>query len=238
MAGLAALTGSVGRIRSGCHVLHPHMGSGTVARALRGDPESWSRDGLSRPLPRSFYRPDARRTTRYHAAFGAGFESRLGIRPVGFRTPSGDWSPHTATILKEFGVLYSSSMRGDDRPYFHPGPDGKPGLVEIPGRWDIDDYTALAYFEEPDFPTGHDRIADFRAVEANWRAEFEGFHRHGLCWTTILHPKVSAKLGRLSIIKGLFEAIRAHDDVWIARGRDIAQWWIDQNAPYGEGEAR
>ncbi|TNV15647.1 polysaccharide deacetylase [Brucella pecoris] len=166
------------------------------------------------------------------------FESRLGIKPVGFRTPSGDWSPHTATILKEFGVLYSSSMRGDDRPYFHPGPDGEPGLVEIPGRWDIDDYTALAYFEEPDFPTGHDRIADFRTVEANWRAEFEGFHRDGLCWTTILHPKVSAKLGRLSILEGLFEAIRAHDDVWVARGREIAQWWIDQNASCGEGETR
>lgn len=109
----------------------PHMGCGTVARALRGYPESRSRDGLSWPLPRSVYRPDACGTARYHAAFRSGFESRLGIKPVGFRTPSGDWSPHTATILKEFGVLYSSSMRGDDRPYFHPGPDGEPGLVEI-----------------------------------------------------------------------------------------------------------
>jgi peptidoglycan-N-acetylglucosamine deacetylase len=155
------------------------------------------------------------------------FESRLGVTPVGFRTPSGDWSDETARILKEFGVIYSSSMRGDDRPYFHPGPGAEPGLVEIPGRWDIDDYTALAYFEEPDFPIGLDRISDYRAVEANWRAEFEGYHRDGLCWTTILHPKVCAKPGRLGILEGLFKAIRSHDDVWIARCRDVAEWWIE-----------
>ncbi|MFC2253493.1 polysaccharide deacetylase [Labrys portucalensis] len=155
------------------------------------------------------------------------FRQRLGIGPVGFRTPSGDWSLQTAALLRDFGIVYSSSMRGDDRPYFHPSSDGKPGLVEIPGRWDIDDYTALAYFEDPDFPVGLDRIPDFRAVERNWRAEFEGFHRDGLCWTTIFHPKVSAKPGRLAILRGLFEAICAHDDVWVARCRDVAQWWLD-----------
>ncbi|WP_454818573.1 polysaccharide deacetylase family protein [Labrys neptuniae] len=157
------------------------------------------------------------------------FKERLGTAPVGFRTPSGDWSPQTAALLRDFGVVYSSSMRGDDRPYFHPSPDGKPGLVEIPARWDIDDYTALAYFEDPDFPAGLDRISDFRVVERNWRAEFEGFHRDGLCWTTIFHPKVSAKPGRLTILRGLFEAIRAHDDVWIARCHEVAQWWLDQH---------
>lgn len=159
------------------------------------------------------------------------FQERLGVTPVGFRTPSGDWSAETADLLRAFGVLYSSSMRGDDRPYFHPGTAAKLGLVEIPGRWDIDDYTALAYTEEPDFPVGLDRISDYRTVEQNWRAEFEGYHREGLCWTTILHPKVCAKPGRLSILEGLFKAITAHGDaVWTARCSDIARWWIDRHS--------
>mgnify|MGYP001552256414 CR=1 FL=1 len=72
------------------------------------------------------------------------FSNRLGVTPIGFRTPSGDWSDDTASMLAEFGVIYSSSMRGDDRPYFHKRIDGSRGLVEIPARWDIDDYTALA----------------------------------------------------------------------------------------------
>jgi peptidoglycan/xylan/chitin deacetylase (PgdA/CDA1 family) len=159
------------------------------------------------------------------------FQQRLGVTPQGFRTPSGDWSAETADLLYEFGVRYSSSMRGDDRPYFHPYRGTGTGLVEIPGRWDLDDYSALAYFEEPDFPTGQDRISPFSTVTRNWCHEFEGFHRDGLCWTTILHPKVSAKPGRLGILEALFQTIRQHDDVWIATGTEIADWWVKQYAP-------
>ena len=157
------------------------------------------------------------------------FAARLGVTPVGFRTPSGDWSDGTASMLAEFGVVYSSSMRGDDRPYFHRRTDDNKRLVEIPARWDIDDYTALAYFEDPDFPIGLDRISDYRLVERNWRHEFQGFYRDGLCWTTILHPKVVAKPGRLGILEGLFRDIRSHEGVWIARCAEVARWWIDQN---------
>ena len=157
------------------------------------------------------------------------FSSRLGVTPVGFRTPSGDWSDDTASMLAEFGVIYSSSMRGDDRPYFHKRKDGSRGLVEIPARWDIDDYTALAYFEDPDFPIGLDRISDYRLVEQNWRYEFRGYYRDGLCWTTIFHPKVVAKPGRLSILDGLFRDIRGHENVWIAHGSEIASWWLAQH---------
>jgi peptidoglycan-N-acetylglucosamine deacetylase len=154
------------------------------------------------------------------------FAARLGVKPLGFRTPSGDWSEETASLLEDFGVIYSSSMRGDDRPYFHRRADGNRGLVEIPARWDVDDYAALAYFEAPDFPAGLDRISDYRLVEGNWRQEFRGFYRDGLCWTTIFHPKIVAKPGRLGILEGLFQDIRCHENVWITQGAEIARWWI------------
>ncbi|MFM2479196.1 polysaccharide deacetylase family protein [Celerinatantimonas sp. MCCC 1A17872] len=152
------------------------------------------------------------------------FKQRLGVQPVGFRTPSGDWNSDTAKLLFEFGVQYSSSMRGDDRPYFHLN-EGKVGLVEIPGRWDIDDYSALALFELPSFPSGGDRISPYQQVASNWCHEFEGYHQQGLCWTTILHPKVSAKPGRLKILDTLFKQIRSHDDVWVSHCSQIAKWW-------------
>ena len=158
------------------------------------------------------------------------FQKRLGITPVGFRTPSGDWSAETANLLSEFGVIYSSSMRGDDRPYFLPSSDGARSLVEIPARWDSDDYTALAYFEDPDFPAGLDRISDYRTVERNWCREFQGYYRDGLCWATLLHPKVVAKPGRLGILEGLFKDIRRHEKVWVAHCAQLADWWITQNA--------
>jgi hypothetical protein len=120
-------------------------------------------------------------------------------------------------------------MRGEDRPYFHVRDNGAPGRVEIPARWDIDDYTALAYFEDPDFPAGLDRISDYKLVERNWCHEFQGYYRDGLCWTTIFHPKVVAKPGRLGILEGLFRDIRKHDRVWVAHCAQVADWWIAQN---------
>ena len=157
------------------------------------------------------------------------FKEILGVSPRGFRTPSGDWAPCTPTLLHEFGVVYSSSMRGDDRPYFHPGSDGAEGLVEIPARWDVDDYASLAYFEAPDFPIGLDRIAPYRSVADNWCREFEGYRSQGLCWTTILHPKVCARPGRLSILEKVFSKISEADDVWKTQCGEIADWWISQN---------
>ena len=79
------------------------------------------------------------------------------------------------------------------------------------------------------FRPGLDRISDYRLVEQNWRHEFQGYHRDGLCWTTIFHPKVVAKPGRLSILEGLFRDIRKQENVWIAHCAEIADWWIAQN---------
>src|SRR3954452_23112473 len=43
---------------------------------------------------------------------------RLGVRPLGYRSPSADMSPATLPLLEEHGFLYDSSLMGDDyRPY-------------------------------------------------------------------------------------------------------------------------
>ncbi|WP_179402216.1 polysaccharide deacetylase family protein [Burkholderia guangdongensis] len=156
------------------------------------------------------------------------FERRLGVRPVGFRTPSGDWGEDTIRVLIEAGVRYSSSMRGDDRPYLlHAERVGT--LVEIPGRWELDDYASLAYHRNPDFPASLDRIASYETTLDNWRREFDGSHREGLCMTTLFHPKVSGKPGRIALLERLLDHMCAQRDVWFATCRDVAEWWIDQH---------
>jgi peptidoglycan-N-acetylglucosamine deacetylase len=162
------------------------------------------------------------------------FARYLGIRAVGFRTPSGDWGPDTIRILQEAGVRYSSSMRGDDRPYFLPVEAGSPPLVEIPCRWEMDDYASLAYQRKPDFPAGLDRIASYDTTLDNWMREFDGAHREGLCLTTLWHPKVCGKPGRLALIERLIDHMAAQGGVWFARGRDVADWWLAQHAPSSE----
>jgi peptidoglycan/xylan/chitin deacetylase (PgdA/CDA1 family) len=166
------------------------------------------------------------------------FKQHLGIEAVGFRTPSGDWGPATTRVLAESGVIYSSSMRGDDRPYFievgrtddtHDIDDAggeQRRLVEIPGRWEFDDYAYFAFHRAPNFPVGLDRIASYETTLDNWRREFDGSRRDGLCLTTLFHPKVSGKPGRLLVLERLFEHMRAHEDVWFATCAEVARWWL------------
>jgi peptidoglycan/xylan/chitin deacetylase (PgdA/CDA1 family) len=155
------------------------------------------------------------------------FKQYLGITACGFRTPSGDWHAETPQILREAGVIYSSSMRGDDRPYSIPVTGHTP-LVEIPGKWEMDDYASLAYTRQPDFPKGGDRISSYAHTRDNWQREFDGAMDEGLCLTTLFHPKISGQPGRLLLLEQLFEHMTARDDVWFARCDAVAQWYLQE----------
>lgn len=158
------------------------------------------------------------------------FQKTLGTTAVGFRTPSGDWRPETPALLEEMGFLYSSSMRGDDRPYLHPG--GR--LVEIPARSEMDDYASLAYTTNPDWPSGGDRIASYELTLDNWTREFDGYHNEGLCLSTIFHPKVVGKPGRAALLDRWIQHMKDADGVWFSTGRDIATWHQQKQLPREE----
>jgi hypothetical protein len=132
-------------------------------------------------------------------------------------------------MLVEAGVTYSSSMRGDDRPYLVNVPGFDTPLVEIPGRWEMDDYASLAYTRAPDFPSGLDRTASYALTLDNWCREFDGAMDEGLCLTTLFHPKITGKPGRILLLEKLFEHMRQRDDVWFATCRDVAHWWLKEH---------
>ncbi|MGE9550675.1 polysaccharide deacetylase family protein [Erwinia amylovora] len=155
------------------------------------------------------------------------FWQHLGIRAGGFRTPSGDWHPETPGVLLEAGVTYSSSMRGDDRPYAISVPGYQQPLVEIPGKWEMDDYASLAYTREPDFPKGLDRSASYALTLDNWCREFDGAMDEGLCLTTLFHPKISGKPGRILLLEQ-FLAHMKQRDVWFARCQEVADWYLQE----------
>ncbi|MFF2508981.1 polysaccharide deacetylase [Streptomyces sp. NPDC058067] len=159
------------------------------------------------------------------------FHDVLGAPAVGFRTPSGDWHPDTPRLLVEAGFTYSSSMRGDDRPYLHEVDGALTPLVEIPGRWDLDDYASLAYTRNPDYPAGQDRIASYELTLDNWIREFDGSHAEGLCMTTLFHPKVCGKPGRLLLLERFLAHMRSSGEVWFATCREVAAWWSRTAAP-------
>ena len=111
-------------------------------------------------------------------------EKITGVRPVGIRTPSWDFSPYTLSITREMGLLYDSSMMADDEPY-ELEEDGKPtGIVELPVEWIRDD---AVYFNM-------DRFAGLRpytppsAVLDVFIREFNGAYEEGGLFLLTLHP--------------------------------------------------
>src|SRR5258707_727979 len=66
-------------------------------------------------------------------------EKISGQRPVGIRTPSWDFSPHTLAITKEMGLLYDSSLMADVDCYELTMNGEDTGVVELPVEWIRDD---------------------------------------------------------------------------------------------------
>ena len=162
--------------------------------------------------------PQAERDLQMRAADT--LERIAGVRPVGIRTPSWDFSPHTLAITRDMGLAYDSSLMADVDCY-ELLMDGEPtGVIELPVEWIRDD---AVYFNM-------NRFAGLRPytppgdVFDIFRREFDAAYReHGLFQLT-LHPHISGYRSRIWILDELIRHIRTHDGVWFATHAEIAAY--------------
>lgn len=153
----------------------------------------------------------------------------IGVAPRGFRSCFGNWAPGFDEVLRDSGVRWSSSWRGDDRPYWHPASRaGAPPLVELPLHYELEDEPYFAFNLYPPVPVGQSRIAPYRDVLANWQQDLAGFHRLGLCLPLRLHPEIIGTAGRIDLLRELLRTIVELGDVWVATGSELATWWSSQ----------
>ena len=138
----------------------------------------------------------------------------LGAAPVGYRSPSWEFSEHTVGLLAEHGLRYSSNFMDDIRPYRH----GANGLVELPVQWLLDDAPHF-WFSGADWTR---KIATTADVEAIWREEFEGIRRLGGSFVLTMHPQIIGRPGRLAFLDRFVSWVTGHDDVRVATCADIA----------------
>jgi peptidoglycan-N-acetylglucosamine deacetylase len=147
-------------------------------------------------------------------------EKITGVRPVGMRTPSWDFSQVTLKIQRELGLLYDSSLMADDDPY-EIIEDGEPtGIVELPVEWIRDD---AVYFNMNRF-TAHRPYTPPTAVLDIFRREFDRAYEEGGLFLLTMHPHVIGYRSRITILEELIRHIRGHDDVWFATHADIAAY--------------
>ena len=150
-------------------------------------------------------------------------EEVTGVRPVGIRTPSWDFSPVTLAITREMGLLYDSSLMADDDPYELIEEGEATGIVEIPVEWIRDD---MPYF-------GFDMRRNSRphttpdGVFTVWAAEFEAALAEGGVFQLTMHPHIIGHRSRMAMLDRLVEHIKGSGKVWFARHDELARYCLE-----------
>jgi peptidoglycan/xylan/chitin deacetylase (PgdA/CDA1 family) len=147
-------------------------------------------------------------------------EKVSGVRPVGLRTPSWDFSWNTLAIEAEMGLLYDSSLMSDEDCY-ELLLDGKEcGVVELPVEWVRDDavyfmmnrFSALRPYTPP---------ADVLDI---FRREFEAAYADGGIFQLTMHPHVISYRSRIWLLEELIRLAQARPGVWFATHAEVARW--------------
>ena len=153
-------------------------------------------------------------------------ERLAGRAPVGMRTASWDFSVNTLRIIREMGLLYDSSLMGDDDPYELTA-DGEPtGIVELPPEWIRDDavyfnmhrFSALRPYTPPS------------AVEEIFRGEFDGAWEEGGVFLLTMHPHHIGHRSRLPLLDRLILHMKARGSCWFCTHEQLARWCKDHAA--------
>jgi peptidoglycan/xylan/chitin deacetylase (PgdA/CDA1 family) len=156
---------------------------------------------------------------------------RIGVRPLGFRSPSADLSASTLELVEEHGFLYDSSLMADDYRPFHPRIGDRvsrteplkrgreSSLWELPMSFELDDWVHFQFNFEPYRKGG----APPSAVLEIWREEFDWMDGHvdGGVLTVCMHPQVIGRGHRIAMLERFVEHCAAAGAGFAALG-DVA----------------
>jgi peptidoglycan/xylan/chitin deacetylase (PgdA/CDA1 family) len=158
-----------------------------------------------------------------HLRSADALEAITGVRPVGMRTPSWDFSPATLSIQRELGLLYDSSLMADDDPYELVEAGEPTGIVELPVEWIRDD---APYFNMNRFQALRPYTPPPAVLDIFIR-EFDRAYADGGLFLLTMHPHVITYRSRIFILEELIRHIKGKGvgagGVWFATHADIAR---------------
>jgi peptidoglycan/xylan/chitin deacetylase (PgdA/CDA1 family) len=159
--------------------------------------------------------------------------AKIGVRPLGYRSPSADISQTTLSLLEEYGFLYDSSLMSDDfRPY-HPRIGDRVSrdtplvkgreshLWELPICFELDDWVHFQFNFEP-YENG--TSAPSKVLEI-WEAELDWMHANidGGVLTLTLHPQVIGRAHRIQMLECFIIHALSYSDLTFERMDAVAQ---------------
>jgi peptidoglycan/xylan/chitin deacetylase (PgdA/CDA1 family) len=191
-------------------LLHPDEQRRVIAEGHEIGLHGWIHE-LNTAVP-----PAAERDLHFRSADT--LEKITGVRPVGMRTPSWDFSESTLSIQRELGLLYDSSLFADDDPY-EIVENGEPtGMVELPVEWIRDD---AVYFNMNRFQALRPYTAPETVFDI-FRREFDRAYEEGGLFLLTMHPHIITYRSRIWILEKLIAHIKEMPDVWFASHAEIA----------------
>jgi len=147
-------------------------------------------------------------------------ERIAGVRPVGLRTPSWDFSQHTLELEKQMGLLYDSSLMSDEDCY-ELLLDGEPtGVVEFPVEWVRDDavYFMMNRFQALRPYTPPNDVLDI------FRREFDSAYAEGGVFQLTMHPHIIGYRSRIWILDEIIRHAKSCNGVWFGTHAEIVEW--------------
>jgi len=159
-------------------------------------------------------------------------ERFLGHPPLGYRSPSWDYSQATLGLLVEYGFLYDSSLFAEDFTPYHPRlgdqvtadqplqPGQEVTLWEFPVHFCLDDWPHFSFsFDSPGGLSAPSKVFEI------WAGEFDYMksHEKGGVFTLTMHPQVIGRGHRMALLEQLIQHVSASSGARFARLGDVAQ---------------
>ena len=147
-------------------------------------------------------------------------EKTSGMRPVGMRTPSWDFSWNTLALEAELGLFYDSSLMSDEDCY-ELLLDGKPcGVIELPVEWVRDD---AVYFSMNRFSSLRPYTPPADVLDI-FRREFEAAYEDGGLFQLTMHPHIISYRSRIWLLEELIRLAQSRPGVWFGTHAEVARW--------------
>lgn len=141
-----------------------------------------------------------------------------GKKPLGYRSPSWDFSPHTLPLLEQYGFLYSSNLMDDDAPYLHKLDGRETRLVELPVQWLNDD--APFFMFRPPNPRPIQPASQPYEI---WTEELQAlYHERNKVFVLTMHPQIIGRPSRVAMLKRFIAFARSLGKVAFRQCGDVA----------------
>lgn len=160
-------------------------------------------------------------------------DSRDTIKRVSGQSLDGWLSPAisneetTQDLLAEEGLLYTLDLFHDDQPMPVKTRSGK-RFVSVPYMMDVNDVPVLNFrnISPQDY---------LQLIKDHFDQLYEEGAESGTVMCLPLHPYLIGQPHRLWLLDEALKYVTSHDGVWLATGREIAKWYLDNH--YDEASA-